>query len=45
MKRRLLTAGTTLTVLAGMLTATAVGQAGAAAGAAAPTPPARSPPP
>ncbi|MFB8170769.1 M28 family peptidase [Kitasatospora purpeofusca] len=39
MKRRLLTAGTTLTVLAGMLTATAVGQAGAAAGAAAPTPP------
>ncbi|WP_328958119.1 M28 family peptidase [Kitasatospora purpeofusca] len=39
MKRRLLTAGTTLTVLAGMLTATAVGQAGATAGAAAPTPP------
>ncbi|SDT81636.1 Zn-dependent metalloprotease [Streptomyces sp. TLI_053] len=39
MKRRLLTAGTTLTVLAGMLTATAVGQAGAAPGAAAPAPP------
>ncbi len=39
MKRRLLTAGTTLAVLAGMLTATAVGQAAAAPGAAAPTPP------
>ncbi|WP_395297429.1 M28 family peptidase [Kitasatospora hibisci] len=39
MKRRLLTAGTTLTVLAGMLTATAVGQAVADPGPAAAAPP------
>ncbi|MCG6495514.1 M28 family peptidase [Kitasatospora sp. A2-31] len=39
MKRRLLTAGTTLTVLAGMLTATAVGQAAADPGPAAAAPP------
>ncbi|MFF7454458.1 M28 family peptidase [Kitasatospora sp. NPDC008115] len=39
MKRRLLTAGTTLAVLAGMLTATAVGQAAADPGPVAPTPP------
>ncbi|MEV0533838.1 M28 family peptidase [Kitasatospora sp. NPDC050463] len=39
MKRRLLTAGTTLTVLAGMLTATAVGQAAAEPGPAVSAPP------
>ncbi|MER5355465.1 peptidase M28, partial [Kitasatospora sp. NPDC002551] len=39
MKRRLLTAGTTLAVLAGMLTATAVGQAAADPGPAASAPP------
>ncbi|MEV6976916.1 M28 family peptidase [Kitasatospora sp. NPDC093806] len=39
MKRRLLTAGTTLTVLAGMLTATAVGPAAAEPGPSASAPP------
>ncbi|MFD0275057.1 M28 family peptidase [Kitasatospora sp. NPDC127111] len=39
MKRRLLTAGTTLTVLAGMLTATAVGRAAADPGPAPSAPP------
>ncbi|MFE2109639.1 peptidase M28, partial [Kitasatospora sp. NPDC059463] len=39
MKRRLLTAGTTLAVVAGMLTATAVGQAAADPGPAAAAPP------
>ncbi|MFC5664501.1 M28 family peptidase [Kitasatospora misakiensis] len=45
MTRRLLTAGTTLAVLAGLLTATAVGQAAAAPGAATPTHPSAPTPP